>query len=187
MDDTAKKRCNVCESTTRSRSTHRDCPYNKKNDNCTSPGTVDTNQTSTVYTGVCTQNMESVPLTAAVSVLQQSSEREETEVGEDSDDLLSEEELNLDMFDDQITSGCTFWLQKARSKTCNSRQHHRVKPLFKPGDNVCLHNRANHICCGVVEFNLKSARSIYRLCCKTGVLKGLHQEADLTLLNEDIT
>ena len=200
-----KKPCNRCGSTTHSRSTHRDCPYNKKNN----PGTVDNNPTTATgktnhQTGTVdmsndqsdTVDMSNDWTTATeeknltdTHCIQDSEDSEVREGSDNSDEPLSDDEIDVDMFEDAITSGCTCGaVNRAHKKTCPMNpkllyQQHTIKPLFKPGDFVCLHDGAlkdKHICCRVIEHMSKTVATLYRLRCTTGVLQGLYQEVDLT-------
>ena len=125
-EKTAKKPCNRCGPKTHSRSTHRDCLYNKKN----KPARDEPADTATV-TGKS-------PTTYSA-----------TELGDDSTSmegycnlLLSDYELDVDMLDDVIMTSCTCRANKrAHKRTCptSSRaqypiaRQHRT-PKHKPGD-----------------------------------------------------
>ena len=105
--------------------------------------------------------------------------------------LMSDDELDLNEFEDAVISACNCGgLNRAHKKTCpmNSRARYGTrkpesKPIFKPGDYVCLHNsflKDKHIYCRVVECMSRPAGSLYRLCCTSGVLAEIYPETELT-------
>ena len=177
---TDKNPCNRCGSTTHSRSTHRDCPYNKRNTQTEPSDITKTGDANTVEESIHDEI---------------SSDSCTDESGKDSDLpeaycdlLLSDDELDIDMLDDAITSGCTYGaLNRAHKKSCpkNSSVRYltetrRSKPLHKPGEYVFLHSTHLKDEHRVIECLAKPVANLYRLCCETGVLTGVHPESDLT-------
>ena len=176
----AKRPCNKCGSTTHSRSTHRDCPFNKK-------------PLNTANEPADLQAMDTEQISPTESSADEFSEgSNDSDAAEEYCDLLlSDEELDIDLFEEAITSGCTCGaLNRAHKKACpmNSRarygtERQHSKPLYRPGDYVCLHSthlKDEHIYCRVVECLAKPAANLYRLSCTNGVLAEIHSETDLT-------
>ena len=118
-EKTDKNPCNRCGSTTHSRSTYRDCPYNKRN---TQMEPCDITKTRDADTVKESTHNEISPDSCT------------DESGQDSDQpeaycdlLLLDDELDIDMLDDAVTSGCTCGaLNRAHKKSCpkNSRERY---------------------------------------------------------------
>ena len=153
----AKRPCNKCGSTTHSRSTHRDCPFNK----------------STANEPADLQAVDTEQISPTESSADECSEGSyDSDTAEDYCNLLlSDEELDIDLFEEAVTSGCTYGaLNRAHKKSCplNSRARYGTerqhgKPLFRPGDYVYLHIahlKDERIYCRVVEW-LASLQQIF--------------------------
>ena len=98
----SKKPCNQCGLTTHSRSTHRLCPYNKKN--------------KETAMEVEVLDVEQAPPTT--SCFDELSEDSSESAEECWDWLLSDDELDVDMLEETVMSGCTCGALRAHTKTC---------------------------------------------------------------------
>ena len=189
-----KKGCNRCSSTTHSRSKHKDCPYNKKNE-------ADDNMR---ITAVSTNSPEKEDPTSTDSHPQDDKPIKISSPSEDSDDQADsdteeenpvissdDDELDIAEFEDVIIAGCTCGsLNRAHKTTCpmNSRVRYTKpkrerKPHMMAGDYVCLHSallKDMHLCCRVAEHLPGCAASLYRLASSAGVLRGVHSETVLS-------
>ena len=168
-DRTFKKTCNRCGSTTHSRSTHRLCPYNKKNK-------------ETAIEVEVLDVEQSPPTTSSFDDLSEDGSESAEECW---DWLLSDDELDVDMLEETVMSGCTCGALRAHTKTCpmNPRARYPTQPLYRPGDYVFLHGtqlKDEHIHCRVIECLARPAANLYRLGLVNCVLAEVHPEADLT-------
>ena len=113
--------------------------------------------------------------------------------------LLSDDELDVDMLDDIITSSCTCGANnRAHKRTCpmssraqypTGRQHRT--PKHKPGDYVDLHSvsvKDKHLTCWVIECLTKPAANLYRLSCTnvTGYRKRAHFVQEMIFQNKQL-
>ena len=99
--------------------------------------------------------------------------------------LLSDDELDVDMLEETVMSGCTCGALRAHTKTCplNPRARYPTQPLHRPGDYVFLHGtqlKDEHIHCRVIECLARPAANLYRLGLVNCVLAEVHPKADLT-------
>ncbi len=166
-----KRKCN-CGSSSHSLPTHRNCPNNPKNR----------------ATPIGNDNLaDDRAITSADDDVDFT---DDDQVEEYLTLLVSDDELDTDVFEDAITSSCTCGaLNKAHSRTCpmNSRvcyvtERQHSKPLYEVEDYVYFHSKQlknKHIPCQVVECLVKPVANLYRLCCASGIISELHHEKDL--------
>lgn len=185
-----KTPCNRCGSTNHSRSTHRDCPYNKKKDSNAQTEDESADIVDTRATGTVEESAHDTSPTTQVYLSDEDSD-DSNPPRAHCDLLLSDDELDIDTLDYIVTSTCTCGaLNRAHKKTCpmnsrarypTERQHRR--PKHTPGDYVNLHSsnlKDKHLTCRVVECLAKPVATLYRLCCTNGLIIQLHPESDLT-------